>query len=358
MRYRKAFTTLTLCAVLLLSGCNVETPAPAVSERKTTTSATEITTEKSTTTSAPITTTAVTTTATTTAAVTTTAASTTTAEVTTTTTAVTKIDPEAEKRRKYAEYGLDPDSDYYLPDGSKFVFPPVEEWSGEYWMNEDGYRTDLPSGIYSPGCYYMNGSTFIRFCSGESYDKVNYPDKFEGSGYARTETGIDWKKVSVGDKVGSLTVESAFTMFGYYFQDNDDGSKNWIWTTEDAEFTGSVTLEGYINRFEGGVSSGLCFYPLPDSLKENDFPMLSGSLDRGNLWYYYNGVTAIKGDTVEIDLDDSDDTIRQSICDMLEEGEAVRVKATLSDVKLHGWIEDAFMPRYCTARITDFEIVK
>ena len=331
MRYKK-FLATAMSAVMVLSGCSTDTPAETspVTEEVTTT----------------------------TAEVKTTSASTTTSEVVVAATTVTEIDPETYKRKKYVEVGLDPDIDYYLPDGSKLVFPPVEEWSEEYWWNDEGYRTDLPTGIYSPGCYYMNGSTFIRFCTGESYDAVNYPEKFENGGISFTETSIDWKKVSVGNKVGSLTVDSAFAMFGYYFRDNDDGSRNWIWTTEEAKFSGSVALEGYINRFEGGISSGLCFYPLPDSLKENDFPMLSGSLDRGNLCYYFDGSTAINGDTVEIDLDDSDDTIKQSVRDMLEEGEAVRVKATLTDVRLHGWIESAGWDRYCTARITDFEIVE
>ena len=332
MRNKHTFIALTLCAVLLLSGCNTDKHAETSAVTK---EVTTITTE-----------------------VKTTSASATTSEVIVAATTVTEIDPETYKRKKYAEYGLDPDIDYYQPDGSKFVFPPVDEWSDEYWMHDGTFRTDLPSGIYSPGCYYMNGSTFIRFCTGESYDKIIFPEKFEGSGDARTETGIDWVKVSVGDKVGSLTVDSAFAMFGYYFRDNDDGSRNWIWTTEEATFSGSVTLEGYLNHFEGGISSGLCFYPLPDSLKENDFPMLSDAFNRGDLCYYFVGSTAIKGDTIEIDLDDSDDTIRQSVCDMLEEGEAVRVKATLSDVKLNAWIESAGWDRYCTARITDFEIVE
>ncbi len=333
MRNKHTFIALTLCAVLLLSGCNADKPAETspVTEEATTTMTAETTT---------------------------TAAITTTAEVTVAATTVTEIDPETYKRKKYAEYGLDPDIDYYQPDGSKFVFPPVDEWSDEYWMHDGTFRTDLPSGIYSPGCYYMNGSTFIRFCTGESYDAVNYPEKFENGGISFTETGIDWKKVSVGDKVGSLTVDSAFTMFGFYFHDNDDGSKNWIWTDVEAEFSGSVTLEGYFNRFEGGVNSGLCFYPLPDSLKENDFPMLSDAFNRGDLCYYFLGSTMIKGDTVEIDLEYSDDAIRQSVYDILEDGDAVRVKATLSDVKLNAWIESAGWDRYCTARITDFEIVE
>lgn len=62
MKHKRSFTALTLCAALLLSGCNAGTPAPAVSESETTTSAAEITTAEATTTSAAATT-AVTTTA-------------------------------------------------------------------------------------------------------------------------------------------------------------------------------------------------------------------------------------------------------------------------------------------------------
>jgi hypothetical protein len=332
MRHNGFFAVAAMLAVMVLSGCGADTPADKPAE------ASAVTVEATTAATSEVTTSA---------------------EVTATTTAVTEIDPEDEKRRKYAEYGLDPDIDYYLPDGSKLVFPPVEEWSEEYWMQNGAYRTDLPSGIYSPGCYYMNGSTFIRFCTGESYDDANYPEYFGDEGISFTKANVEWKKVSVGDKVGSLTADSAFTMFGFYFCDNDDGSRNWIWTDVEADFSGSVTLEGYFNRFDKDmINSGLCFYPLPDSLKENDFPMLSDTFNRGGLCYYYDGSTMIKGDTVEIDLEYSDDAIRQSVYDILEDGDAVRVKATLSDIKLNAWIENAGRDRYCTARITDYEIVK
>ncbi|MBQ9382676.1 MAG: tyrosine-protein phosphatase [Ruminiclostridium sp.] len=43
MTYKRTFTALSLCAALLLSGCNTGTPAPAVSESSTVTASAEIT---------------------------------------------------------------------------------------------------------------------------------------------------------------------------------------------------------------------------------------------------------------------------------------------------------------------------
>ena len=63
MKRKRSFTALTLCAALLLSGCNAGTPAPAVSESETATASDITTVEVTTTTTTGATTTVVTTTA-------------------------------------------------------------------------------------------------------------------------------------------------------------------------------------------------------------------------------------------------------------------------------------------------------
>ncbi len=63
MKHKRSFTALTLCAVLLLSGCSTEDPAPAVSESETATASDITTVEVTTTTTTAATTTVVKTTA-------------------------------------------------------------------------------------------------------------------------------------------------------------------------------------------------------------------------------------------------------------------------------------------------------
>ena len=336
MRHKR-IALFALSAALLLSGCNMDKAAT------TTADTTAVTEEVTTTTTAEVTTT--------------TAASATTSAETT-----VKTSDSTELRKRLIEYGYDPDVTYYLLDGTEFIFPPMDEWSEESVMNSDAasyyFRSDLPTGMYE-GFYFINGTVFLRSSTGDRFSEKDDPEQYKK--YV-TKSPIEWKAVNVGEKYGSLTLEKAFSFLTRYFSQNDDGSKTWLCTDTAAVFSDSVELEGLIYHInDDPMGSGLYFDPSPQSMKEKDFPMLSNHPTLGNICYYAeissDGETSYRGDTVSIDLGDCDEAVKKKIFDTLGDNSYLKVCATVTDVRLHGWIESEDQGRYCDAVISDFEVI-
>lgn len=242
--------------------------------------------------------------------------------------------------------------DYFTVDEKPLIIPAEEEWHEYDEIAQT--NNEAKTGIYGDN-YFINGTSYIRHPTGYCNNKYNIGEM------ERIET--QWVSINEGEKIGTFTVENASAMYKYF--SNVDA---FYWNTLNIEFSGECKLEGiifsYMNNLDSSAAhlygSGIYFVPFPDSLKENDFPMMSQSqkLNGETPIYYFcaeDGYT-IYGDTMEIRFEENSDEIIKRISDNLNTCDYFEAKVTIQTPELFIWSEDGRV--YCNARLKDFEVIE
>lgn len=248
--------------------------------------------------------------------------------------------------------------EYFGADGSVLEIPPESEWhdSNEYYDSEN-YRIfpNLESGFYD-GVLLIQGSSLIRYPTGIFYDTERTPELFQNGEFIGEEfrdSETEWVSVSVGDKIGDLSVREAQIEYSYY-----SGIDRFIWNTIDISFSGETELEGILSSYKSDpmYGDGLYFIPFPDSLAERSFPMLKGAY--GSFWRQ-SGEYMLGGDTIDLSYLNADEALEIKAEEIFEGYGSYYCKARvkLSNIRLHAWAE-AIFHNYCSADLIDFEVME
>lgn len=147
-------------------------------------------------------------------------------------------------------------------------------------------------------------------------DNVTQTIGFDNFTFYRDATGLsfednscleavnEWHKIDIGDKFGSLTVSSAYSRYtpnGKRYENTADLSETDAnWCERKISFDGTVTLDGIItaNLNNGEYwANALFFQADPESLKEQEFPMLKSIAFCWNRDIMPYGKSAILEDT-------------------------------------------------------------
>lgn len=244
--------------------------------------------------------------------------------------------------------------EYFGADGSVLEIPPESEWHdfNEYYDSEN-FRTfpNLKSGLYG-GKLLIQGSSIIRHPTGIFYDTRRTPELFQNGEFIGEEfrdSETEWVGVSVGDKIGDLSVSKAEIVYTYY------SPIDWFgWHTIDISFSGETELEGILSSYKGDpmYGDGLYFIPFPDSLAEQSFPMLKGAY--GSFWRQF-GEYKLGGDTIDLSYLNADEALEIKFERYGSNSCKARVK--LSNIRLFAWAEAIYYD-YCSADLIDFEVIE
>lgn len=245
--------------------------------------------------------------------------------------------------------------EYFGVDGSVLEIPPESEWHdfNEYYDSEN-FRIfpNLESGFYD-GYLLIQGSSFIRYPTGIFYDTRRTPELFQNGEFIGEEfrdSETEWVGVSVGDKIGDLSVSEAEIVYSYY------STIDWFgWHTIDSSFSGETELKGVLYRYNWTENiTSYHFVPFPDSLAEQKFPMLKGMY--GSSGFAGDDGYIVTGDTITIDLGE-DLAIENEVNDSLNEYGYCIASVKIENIHLHAWSED-FSDGYCSADLIDFEVIE
>lgn len=245
--------------------------------------------------------------------------------------------------------------EYFGADGSVLEIPPESEWHdfNEYYDSEN-YRIfpNLESGFYD-GVLLIQGSSLIRYPTGIFYDTERTPELFQNGEFIGEEfrdSETEWVSVSVGDKIGDLSVSEAQIVYSYY-----SGIDRFIWNTIDISFSGETELKGVLYRYNWTENiTSYHFVPFPDSLAEQKFPMLKGMY--GSSGFARGDGYIVTGDTITIDLGE-DLAIENEVNDSLNEYGYCISSVKIENIHLHAWSED-FDDDYCSADLINFEMIE
>lgn len=249
--------------------------------------------------------------------------------------------------------------EYFGVDGSVLEIPPESEWYDFYeYYDSENFRTypNLKSGLYGDKLL-IQGSSFIRYPTGIFYDTQRTPELFNDSEFIGEEfrdSETEWVSISVGDKIGVLSISEAEIVYNYY-----PYTDSFEWHSIDISFLGETELEGvlssYKSDFEGMYGDGLYFIPFPESLVEQSFPMLKGA--DGSLWRQFEDGYILGGDTINLSYLSADETLGIKAEEMFNKYGYCKAKVKLSNIHLHAWIEN-IKHDYCSADLIDFEVVE
>lgn len=230
---------------------------------------------------------------------------------------------------------------------------PSWKFTGKYF-GADGSVLEIPPGC--DGYLLIEGSSLIRYPTGIFYDTRRTPELFQNGEFIGEEfrdNETEWVSVSVGDKIGDLSVSEAEIGYSYY-----SGIDRFIWNTIDISFSGETELEGILSSYKGDplYGDGLCFIPFPDSLAERSFPMLKGAY--GSFWRQ-SGEYMLGGDTIDLSYLNADEALEIKAEEIFERYGRYSCKARvkLSNIRLFAWAE-AMAHNYCSADLIDFEVIE
>ena len=334
----KKTLTAALAAVLILAGCsNGNKPA------ETTTAAPETTT---------------------TAASETTAAA---PETTTTTTEATTTEAETETDEAADEENI------YKPNDDDVMLSlgGITIYGKDTYMNQ----YDMPQVDYG----------LVRLSTGTYYDSETNPDWFATDEFTYSGETVplgELKTFSVGDKIGSLTVTDAATLFqpAYVYDDDDSKHKAWSIFSTHISLDGEIKLTGIARYFfdeqytigsgdihiipdasYAGMPVPVCFdYLLWGDGPTNGYGFTSFDV-RGD-WenQSYGGGLCVYTDAPELrsgNLKD-DYSDRAEMFELFDGGNAdctKKVEVTLTDI--HVSFSDQFGPGHCSAKIKDIKAI-
>ncbi len=245
--------------------------------------------------------------------------------------------------------------EYFGADGSVLEIPPESEWHdfNEYYDSEN-FRSfpNLKSGLYG-GKLLIQGSSIIRYPTGIFYDTRRTPELFQNGEFIGEEfrdSETEWVGVSVGDKIGDLSVSKAEIVYTYY------SPIDWFgWHTIDISFSGETKLKGVLCRYNWVEDiTSYHFVPFPDSLAEQKFPMLKGMY--GSSGFAGGDGYTVTGDTITIDLGE-DLAIENEVNDLLNEYGYCIASVKIENIHLHAWSEN-FGDNYCSADLINFEVIE
>lgn len=227
---------------------------------------------------------------------------------------------------------------------------PSWKFTGEYF-GADGSVLEIPPEC--DGSLLIQGSSLIRYPTGIFYDTERTPELFQNGEFIGEEfrdSETEWVSVSVGDKIGDLSVSEAEIVYSYY-----SGIDRFIWNTIDISFSGETELKGVLYRYNWTENiTSYHFVPFPDSLAEQKFPMLKGMY--GSSGFARGNGYIVTGDTITIDLGE-DLAIENEVNDSLNEYGYCISSVKIENIHLHAWSED-FDDDYCSADLINFEVIE
>lgn len=230
---------------------------------------------------------------------------------------------------------------------------PSWNLTGEYF-GADGSVLEIPPGC--DGSLLIQGSSLIRYPTGIYYDTRRTPELFQNGEFIGEEfrdNETEWVSVSVGDKIGDLSVSEAEIVYSYY-----SGIDRFIWNTIDISFSGETELEGILSSYKSDpmYGDGLYFIPFPDSLAEQSFPMLKGA--HGSVWRKC-GEYMFGGDTIDLSYLNADEALEIKAEEIFDQygRYCCKARVKLSNIRLFAWAE-AIFHNYCSADLIDFEVIE
>lgn len=250
--------------------------------------------------------------------------------------------------------------EYLALDDSSLVIPSENEWKsvGVWDASGEEFDANAASGVYNDGItYFLNGESYIRFPTGYtrcvSKEKASDIDLLEMGQFETT-----WEKVSVGDTIGTLKVERAYTVYSYIEQ-----LDVFLWNDIEVLFSGETVLDGYLKKYspvDVMYPNEIHFIPDTNSLNENEFPMLCNSRTKEgtmNCFKLYFKDHCIYGDTTEISINSLSDSVFEELSEILDNEGICKARVTLSNIKLRAWVENVDNNRYCSADLINCDII-
>lgn len=203
-----------------------------------------------------------------------------------------------------------------------------------------------------------NSFTYIREATGIFYEfgDENWRDDYNKWIFDYFDYEYNWKKITIGDKVGNLTVCGNYTVYCLF-------QNKIITQIRRCDFEGEITLTGVMQYFpiekQPGMvyqSGELIFHPYPQSCVDENFPMIidihiaKGIMDLDNP----DSKLQFIGDSDGIYLGHPEEYgIEEYFCDE----NYIKVEATIDNISLIHQLDSSYEISNSTARLIDVNII-